>query len=182
MEIILVRHGEADYSQVDRKGYLGFGRDLAPLSANGIRQAYEASREQIFSGAQLVISSPYTRALQTAAIISKALGLELAVEVGLHERLPDTRNELRTKGALEASFKEYDAYRGIPAEGRAYPWESICQQTDRIKESLDKYCHHKKIIVVTHGELIRRLAPGRLPFCGTVQIEYGEGYPYLGWS
>lgn len=36
--IFLVRHGEPDYSFCDERGYIGHGRDLAPLSENGIQQ------------------------------------------------------------------------------------------------------------------------------------------------
>ena len=35
----LVRHGEADYSEMLEKGFYGFGRSFAPLSENGINQA-----------------------------------------------------------------------------------------------------------------------------------------------
>ena len=39
MEIILVRHGEPDYSETDCKESPGFGH-LAPLIADGIKQAH----------------------------------------------------------------------------------------------------------------------------------------------
>ena len=35
----LVRHGEADYSEMMEKGFFGFGRDFAPLSKTGVEQA-----------------------------------------------------------------------------------------------------------------------------------------------
>lgn len=182
MEIILVRHSEPNYSEVDSKGYSGFGRDLAPLTINGIEQAHAASQNELFMNAELVISSPYTRALHTAAIISKNLDLSLMVEVGFHERLPDVKNELKTKEEFRNSFKEYDFYKGIYTDNKIHYWESVEQQINRIQQSLSKYTIHKKIIIVTHGELIRRFAAVRLPFCGSVQIEYDENFKFLGWS
>ena len=39
----LVRHGEADYSDLLEKGFFGFGRDFAPLSKIGIEQVEKAA-------------------------------------------------------------------------------------------------------------------------------------------
>ena len=66
----LVRHGEADYSQLMENGFFGFGRDFAPLSKTGIEQVEKTAKDQRLKSAQIIVTSPYTRALQTAAIIS----------------------------------------------------------------------------------------------------------------
>lgn len=182
MEIIFVRHGEANYSEVDAKGYLGFGRDLAPLTIKGIEQSNIVSQNSLFTNAEIIISSPYTRALHTASIISKNLNLNLIVDIGFHERLPDTKNELKTKEDFKNSFKEYDFYKGIYTENELHYWESIDQQINRVKYSLNKYMNYNKIIIVTHGELIRRFIAIRLPFCGLVQVEYNENFKFLEWS
>ena len=39
----LIRHGEADYSELMEHHFFGFGRDLAPLSEKGIIQAEETA-------------------------------------------------------------------------------------------------------------------------------------------
>jgi len=67
---ILVRHGEPRYDEVLQRHYFGMGYDLGKLTENGIAQAEKRAKDPIFDGADLIISSPYTRALQTAAIIS----------------------------------------------------------------------------------------------------------------
>ena len=43
MEMIFIRHGEPDKAEVDRRGVIGLGRELAPLTGVGIRQAGEAA-------------------------------------------------------------------------------------------------------------------------------------------
>lgn len=88
----LVRHGEADYSEMLEKGFYGFGRSFAPLSSQGISQAETAAIDERLKTAQLIVSSPYTRALQTAAIISRETGLKISVDVDLHEWEPDKTN------------------------------------------------------------------------------------------
>ena len=179
MKIILVRHGEPDYSEADEK--IGFN-SLAPLTTAGIEQAHDVSKNELFLNAEIVVSSPYTRALHTAAIISKNLDLNLIVDIGFHERLPDIKNELKTREDLQKSFEEYDLCKGIHTDNKSHYWESIEQQINRIKYSLNKYTIYKKIIIVTHGELIRRFAAVRLPFCGLVQIEYDRNFKFLEWS
>ena len=82
-----VRHGQTDYSERNAKIYQGFGVNLAPLTEEGVRQIEETARDPRLKGADLILSSPYTRALQTAAILSKALMAPIAVETGLHEWL-----------------------------------------------------------------------------------------------
>ena len=71
MEIVFIRHGEPDKTEVDKRGFIGQGRDLAPLTELGVEQAEKVSSDPLLKGAQVIVSSPYTRALQTAAIISK---------------------------------------------------------------------------------------------------------------
>ena len=85
----LVRHGEADYSEMLEKGFYGFGRSFAPLSEKGINQAEKTAIDDRLKSAELIVSSPYTRALQTASIISRETGLKICVEVDLHEWEPD---------------------------------------------------------------------------------------------
>lgn len=70
-KLILIRHGGPDYNFVTERGFKGHGRDLAQLTLEGIQQAKTVAMDKRLQGAQLIISSPYTRALQTAAIISK---------------------------------------------------------------------------------------------------------------
>ena len=110
------------------------------------------------------------------------MNLNLIVDIGFHERLPDIKNELKTKEDLHNSFKEYDFYKGVYTDNKLHYWENVEQQINRVKHSLSKYAMYKKIIIVTHGEIIRRFIAGRLPFCGYVQIDYNENFKFLGWS
>ena len=42
----LVRHGEADYSQMMESGFFGFGRDFASLSKIGIEQVEKTAKDE----------------------------------------------------------------------------------------------------------------------------------------
>lgn len=71
----LVRHGEAVYDHMLENGFWGFGRDFAPLSEKGKEQAEITAKDVRLKSAEFIVSSPYTRALQTAQIISRETGL-----------------------------------------------------------------------------------------------------------
>lgn len=43
----------------------------------------------LIDGCSVIVSSPYTRCLQTAAIVSRIRNIPLKVEVDLHEWIPD---------------------------------------------------------------------------------------------
>ena len=112
MKIIFIRHGEPDKSLVDERGFIGQGRDMAPLSELGILQAEQISKDIQLNKCQLIVSSPYTRALQTAAIISKNIGLDIKVEVDLHEFIPDKSFQVKGEAENKVLHKEFMKYFG----------------------------------------------------------------------
>ena len=97
MKIVFIRHGEPDKAEVDKRGFIGQGRDLAPLTELGIRQAEEVSANPLLNGGQVIVASPYTRALQTAAIISKIRVWVSRWKLTFMNSFPTRRFRLREK-------------------------------------------------------------------------------------
>ena len=60
-----------------------------PLQRDKIKDVIETSKDIRLKNAQIIVSSPYTRALQTASIISKETGLDIVVEPDIREWQPD---------------------------------------------------------------------------------------------
>ena len=85
----LIRHGKPDYTYGDTHGFIGQGHDFAPLKAERIEEVIETAKDKRLKEAQIIISSPYTRALQTASIISKETGIDIVVEPDIREWQPD---------------------------------------------------------------------------------------------
>lgn len=56
MKVVFIRHGE-------ERGFIGHGRDLAPLSSLGTQQAERISKNTDFCDCEVIVSSPYTREL-----------------------------------------------------------------------------------------------------------------------
>ena len=149
--IYLVRHGEADYNELTEKGFFGFGRDFAPLSENGIKQAEAMAVDERLKTAELIVSSPYTRALQTASIISRVTGLRIHVEADLHEWIPDKNNTYKSSEEAFRLTEEFNECNGIYPEGCTMKWETIEEIKTRMRRVADKYAKYDRVIFVGHS-------------------------------
>jgi broad specificity phosphatase PhoE len=154
----LVRHGEADYSELMGHHFYGFGRDLAPLSEKGMIQAEETAKDERLKTAPLIVSSPYTRALQTAQLISKNTGLNVRVELDLHEWLPDLTNQYTTSEEAFRLTEEFVNCKGVYPTGTMKQWETLNDMRKRMRRVADKYAGYEKVIFVGHGMALRTLA------------------------
>lgn len=178
----LIRHGQPDYTPIDKRGFPAFGRDLAPLSEEGKRQAAETAKDIRLKQAEIIVSSPYTRALQTAAAISREIGLDIQVEVDLHEWLPDLTYCYNSTEESMQLAQEFTKYRGIYPAGKQLRWETLEHMRQRMQQVADRYAEYRKVILVGHGMSLRTLAyieemkPGEIVEChyekGQVACEY----------
>lgn len=184
MKIIFIRHGEPDKEVVDSRGFIGQGRDMAPLTELGIKQAEEVSYSPLLKECQVIVSSPYTRALQTAAIISKNTGLDIKVEVDIHEFIPDKTFQLKGEEENKILHKDFMRCLGEYPQGEAYKWETITEIIHRSKPVFDKYVDlgYEKIIVVAHGGVIRRYTGvGIIGHCEAFEVDYEKDFVCFGW-
>lgn len=183
MKIVFVRHGEPDYTLVDERGFIGMGRDIAPLSEIGRNQALALADNVIFKGAEIIVSSPYTRALQTAATLSRNLDLDIQVEVNLHEFISDKTYQADGKQD-DLYHKEFIHCLGEYPDDDVKNWETITEIIARTKPVLDKYLEegYKKIIVVAHGGIIRRYTgKAFISHCEGQEIDYQRDFECFGW-
>ena len=177
LRIVLMRHSEPDYSLVNAKKYIGHGKDLAQLTENGIQIAEKASCDSRLDDAEFIVSSPYTRALQTAAIISKNRQLDIKIELDLHEWMPDLTFQYSTSQEAFKATELCKTYKGICPVGSEMLFENLQDVFDRAKTSLLRYIEHRKIIVVTHSMVMNRFVTSQhIPFCGIYEIDFDESY------
>lgn len=155
----------------------GFGRDFAPLSPLGIQQAEEAARDPRLRQAELIVSSPYTRALQTAQIISQRTGISVKVELELHEWVPDWTNQYRTSEEEFRLSEDFVRCQGVYLAGECRRWESLAHMRERIQRVAEQYATMDKVILVGHGMAfrticyIKQMKPGEIVEC---QYEPGQ--------
>lgn len=182
MQMVLIRHGEPDRAACQQRNFLGQGYELAPLTPKGVQQARQVACDPLLAGAQVIICSPYTRALQTAAEISRITGLEIRVEMDLRELEKDVRHAARTLKEMDALHQDFLRCKGEHPNGQSYCWESISQLSERIVPIFEKYQCYEKVVVVTHGGVIRRFKEkGKIEYAQPYLIELTGSVRCLGW-
>jgi len=124
MKIVYIRHSEPDRTITDRLGLIGYGRELAPLTQKGIELADETAKSPLLEGAEVIVSSPLTRALQTAGIIARRTGLLINVGIGLEERRMDLSQKLPFAEA-QLLWDEYTKAQGAWLQNEKRNWENI---------------------------------------------------------
>ena len=182
MHLVMIRHGEPDYSYTESRGFKGPARELAPLSKLGVEQSEKVALNPRLDGSQLIISSPYTRSLQTAAIISRVTGLKIEVAFDLHEWLIDMKHENKDMADTIAAVREVSAFKGVRSEGAKLNWEGYDQVAERAYASLRPYLHLDKVIVVCHAYVIKQFYnPGRIEHCDIVEVDFDENFTWPGY-
>jgi broad specificity phosphatase PhoE len=76
-----LRHGETDWNAQS----LSQGNVDIPLNAIGLAQAHAAAATLRHRGIAAIVTSPLSRAYDTAVIVAEALGLALEIDDGLRE-------------------------------------------------------------------------------------------------
>ena len=151
-----IRHGEMDASLGNTGFYRGFAWNMQTLTEKGAEQIRETAEDPVLHDAELIVTSPYGRALHSAAILSRALDLEIRVETGLHEWLADTETYAYVSDEQARAF--YHALtenNGNHPAGEHCTWESADQMKARVTAVLEKYTGYRKVIVVCHGTLMQ---------------------------
>lgn len=163
-----VRHGQTDYSERNIKVYQGFGVNLAGLTETGIRQIKETAKDSRLKKADIILSSPYTRALQTAAILSKELGIDIVIETDLHEWLANKNFRYEDDETAERSYMEYEKNEGKYPDGEERPWENAEAMRERVINVLKRYSDYECVIVACHGMMIQAVTEGKHPDNGEI--------------
>jgi probable phosphoglycerate mutase len=153
--LFLVRHGQSGWNasgliqgqSTDAQGLTHLGRDQSRIAARSLSD----------SGAEFIVSSDLTRAIETAEPIARTLGLPIELEPRLRERSlgcaegrPEVTMDQSESGVLGRAVQDADAR---PRNG-----ESIRDLYTRVSEIIDDLLERaacKQLIAVTHGGVIR---------------------------
>lgn len=149
-EFIMVRHGEPDYSVVDGWAGIAVAKNFAPLTERGVSQIQETIEALREETAQIILSSPFTRCMQGACMMSKELGLDVKVEHALYEwqldKTHSVRARLREKLLLwQFNHRKWNRFR---------KWEHPDAVKERVLQVFDKYLAYDKVIVSCHAMMI----------------------------
>jgi len=172
MELILIRHAEADYSKINKKENKNIWKNFAGLSDKGRKQAMEISRDKRLLDSEIILSSPYTRAVETAYIIGNEIKIPVKVEFDLREW-----EQEKSKQYEEEEFKEMlhemINKKGVHDKKCKYMWENLEKLGKRTFEVIRKYSNYKKIIVVSHMMVMCQfLYKEKIDNCEILQVNF----------
>jgi broad specificity phosphatase PhoE len=173
VQLYLIRHGETDWQLMSERGVRGLAASLAPLTPLGRVQIETIAGDYRLQEADAILCSSFTRALESAALLSRKLNKPLYVEYDLHEWLPQKDptaiiDETLLMEASEGLRQEIDD--NIVADD--VPWESLAEVKERVMGVLERYKKFSKVIVVTHAVVISSLL-------GVKQsVDYAEIVPF----
>ncbi len=106
--MILLRHGQSEFNVVFSKTRKDPGIEDPKLTPLGHEQAEAAAVALRDRGIRRILASPYTRALQTAAPVSQALGLPVLIHPVVRERYAFTCDVGSPRSTLAAGFPQHD--------------------------------------------------------------------------
>ena len=84
--MILLRHGQSEFNVLFSVDKRDPGIPDPALTALGLAQAAEAARALAGQPVRRIVTSPYTRALQTADVMARALSVPVVVNPQVRER------------------------------------------------------------------------------------------------
>jgi len=166
--LYLIRHGETDWASMHARGARGRDFNFVELTPSGVAQIEALASETRLRNAAAILSSPYTRALQSAAILSRRLDLPIQVEYDLHEWLYD-RDPYAPWVADEADRRRQGFFASdrLTPPGRPQAWESAFEVRARVEAVLRPYEGHERLIVMCHAGVIFAVT-------GKVKVGLGE--------
>lgn len=176
--LVLVRHGE---SNVTVARVIGGSRTCSGLSALGREQADRLADRLSTTGeikADVLYSSGYPRAIETAEVLASALGVDVTLDTGFGEHDPGPQCD-------GMSFVDFVDVHGSPdwesdPYGVTFPGgESIAEFDLRVGATLSKTVQRhggETIVVVCHGGVIDRIfrALLRTPSTGGFNLHAGN--------
>ncbi|MFC0628318.1 histidine phosphatase family protein [Kribbella deserti] len=157
--IYLVRHGEPDYEPIDSRGWPGLSSGLAVLTPVGIKQAVAVADELSGVAANYLVCSPYTRAIQSAALIGHRLALGVRVDLDFGDWLPDTGGAWRGPADVRGIAAELAEFDGEWPDGVPRRWEPLSRVRERATAALRRCAASTDgpILVVTHNRVIQAI-------------------------
>ena len=163
--MILLRHGQSEFNLHFTETRRDPGiRDpkLTPLGHQQAEAAAEALRRE---GITRILASPYTRALQTAAPIARALGVPVVVNPVVRERYAFTCDIGSPRSVLAAAWPQHD-FAGIDdiwwplAEE---PAEQVIGRAELFRAEMAALPDWSQTLVVSHWGFILSLTGRSMP-------------------
>jgi broad specificity phosphatase PhoE len=171
--MLLVRHGQSEFNVVFNKTRKDPGIRDPKLTEEGHRQVQAAAEALRVHNVRRLVSSPYTRALETAHIIADALGgLEIHIDCRVGERAAFACDVGTPASVLKQSWPR------VVLDHIAEEWwprleeseEGLALRARDFHDEWDPHPQRGEIAVVTHWGFIRASTGLTVPNCAVVRM------------
>jgi probable phosphoglycerate mutase len=154
--VLLVRHGATAHSAEHRLS----GHNQLSLSADGMRQAAAlADRAASWGTVAAIVSSPLSRARETAEVVASRLRLPVSVDEGFAELDFGDWEGLTADEARERSPREFAAWQSsaevAPPGGESFA--TLARRVRRARDAVIAAHPGERVLVVTHVTPIKTL-------------------------
>jgi broad specificity phosphatase PhoE len=156
---LLIRHAESEWNFHFGNYRIDAGLPDPSLTEAGLAQAEAIATELAGLDLRRLVSSPYRRALQTATIISRRLGLPITVEPLVRERCAFSCDQGSPPAALQREWPHLDfsalseRWWGSSIESM----ESLALRCDVFARKLATWPEREATLIVSHWGFIRGL-------------------------
>ncbi|MCL2444619.1 histidine phosphatase family protein [Candidatus Saccharibacteria bacterium] len=165
-KVTFVRHGQTNQNIKELNGTANGEEDdaLNETGINQVKETAEALKNETFD---IIISSPYQRATQTAAIINKYHNVQIRVEEDFRER---------DGGGVDAKIW-HDSFDFDTQTSHTFDGEPLTDFFERVYTTLDKIKENHKenahILIVAHGGVYHALRAyfKKLPWKGNLRVD-----------
>ena len=177
--MILIRHGQSEFNVVYGKTRIDPGIRDPKLTALGCRQAFAAAHTIKEHAPRRIVTSPYSRALQTAAIAAEILGLEIAIDPGVGERAAFTCDIGTPRSQLERDWPQLD-FRHIEET-----WWPVLEESEAALDARGRAFRAEMhsagdwegTVVITHWGFIRTLTGHTVGNCTVLRFDPSAEHP-----
>ena len=176
--MILIRHGQSEFNAVYTVSRVDPGIPDPALTDLGRQQAQSAAERLAAMEVRRLIASPYTRALQTAAIIAERLGLAIEVDPLVRERaafhcdIGTRKHELKTRfPALRFDHLDDPWWHDHIGLGVEETEASVAARCESFRRAMFGLPDRRHVAVVTHWGFIRAMTGRTVPNGEVVPVE-----------
>lgn len=159
--VYFIRHGECDGNRDKRiRGCVDF-----PLNENGVRQAHALAARLKNAGITAIVTSPLSRALETARILGEAVGAKPVIKEGFRNICFGAWENRLQSEIMREHPEQWRTWTTRPEELRVEGAESLYAVRDRSLRELENTVAEyegRTIALVSHRALLKPMLAGAL--------------------
>ena len=177
--MILMRHGESEFNVVYKKTRIDPGIRDPKLTELGKHQVMEATKHLNGRGIARILTSPYTRAIETAYLVAKRIGVPIHIDAHIGERAAFAC-DIGTAGSdLRRAWPELDLDH---IEGSWWPTpveseEALDIRCRAFRQRQTETCDWQAVLVVSHWGFIRGLTGHTVDNAQLLEFNPHETHP-----